>query len=90
MLFCTFLDLDRTTVSFDKLCNNSDFIIQETWFISDLHFSLAFQITCFKNVVLNFNSLKMRSDCKADSIALKNSYLSNFDIFNQILIFYSI
>ena len=89
MIVTTLSRTIRTNVELDKLYN-TNCIIQETWFISDLHFSLAFQITCFKNVVLNFNSLKMRSDCKADSIALKNSYLSNFDIFNQILIFYSI
>ena len=48
---CTFIDLDTITVSFIKLYN-TDFIFQETWFITGLHFSLAFQFSSFNPVVV--------------------------------------
>ena len=46
----------RKTAELEKLCN-TNFIIQETCLITDLHFSRAFQMTCFKYVVIKRGDL---------------------------------
>ena len=69
VILTTFSYLVRITVSFDKLYN-TDFIIQ--WFIFDVHFSLAFQFTCFNHVVINLCRLlhyKVRDEVGIDIIS---------------------